>query len=213
MPPLDPIARDLIARDLALVASVLAGVGPEAKRFLVQLDQQVRQLVRRNFPPAHREDLVNDFSQHLWEDDWRRLRQWRADAPLAHYLARLFANFQSDRMRALESQTRLEESFGDLQQVLRVGDESDRPDTVQDVRDLLDCLESGVARVTPRQRLILTLRHAEGRDYRSIGEALGVATGTVGSNLADAEKALRRRMQGECAELLEGIVGTRRTQH
>jgi RNA polymerase sigma factor (sigma-70 family) len=116
-------------------------------------------------------------------------------------------------MRALESQTRLEESFGDLQQVLRVGDESDRPDTAQDVRDLLDCLESGVARVTPRQRLILTLRHAEGRDYRSIGEALGVATGTVGSNLADAERALRRRMQGECAELLEGIVGTRRTQH
>jgi RNA polymerase sigma factor (sigma-70 family) len=196
--------------DRALVASVLAGVGPQAKRFLVQVDQQVRQLVRRNFPPAHRDDLVNDFSQHLWEDDWRRVRQWRGDAPLAHYLATLFANFQTDHMRMLENQIRLEKSWSTHQQVLRVGYEGDRPDTVQEVQDLHDCIEAGVSRITPRQQRILSLRHQDGMDYREIGEALGVAKGTVGSNLADAENALRRRMQGECAELLEDILGTQR---
>ena len=199
--------------DRALVASVLAGVGAEVKRLLVQVDQQTRQLVRRNFPRAHRDDLLNDFSQHLWENDWRRLRHWRGDAPLAHYLATLFANFQTDRMRMLETQDRLEESWGHLQQVLRVGDEGDRPDTLQEVEDLRDCIEAGVSLITPRQQQILSLRHEAGLDYRSIGEALGVATGTVGSNLADAESALRRRMQGECAELLEDIVGTARRSH
>jgi RNA polymerase sigma factor (sigma-70 family) len=70
-----------------------------------------------------------------------------------------------------------------------------------------------VAQITPRQQQILSLRHGAGFDYRAIGEALGVTTGTVGSNLADAEKALRRRMQGECAELLEEILGTARQGH
>jgi hypothetical protein len=39
--PTDP----QIDLDRALVASVLAGLGPEVKRFLVQVDQQVRSLV------------------------------------------------------------------------------------------------------------------------------------------------------------------------
>jgi RNA polymerase sigma factor (sigma-70 family) len=207
--PTDP----QIDLDRALVASVLAGLGPEVKRLLVQVDRQVRSLVRRNFPSAHREDLIHDFSQALWEDEWRRLRLWRGDSPLSHYLATLFSNFQLDRLGALNRERLNESRFSETQQALNANEDGERPDTAQEVQELRDCLESGVAQITPRQQQILSLRHGAGFDYRAIGEALGVTTGTVGSNLADAEKALRRRMQGECAELLEEILGTARQGH
>jgi RNA polymerase sigma factor (sigma-70 family) len=202
-----------IAADRALIASVLAGLAPATTRLLEQVEQQVRRLVRRNFPPAHREDLIHDFLTLLWEDEWRRLRQWRAEAPLAHYLARLFANFQTDRMRAFDHQAELKESLQDLPQVWGVREGGDQPDTAHELQELRDCLDIGTTQITPRQRTVLELRYGEGFNYAQIGEELGVTPGTVGSNLADAEKALRRRMQGECAELLDDILGTQRKDH
>jgi DNA-directed RNA polymerase specialized sigma24 family protein len=56
----------------------------------------------------------------------------------------------------------------------------------------------------------LRLRHVETLRHQDIALHLGRALGTIASNLADAERALRRRLIGQCAELIEGLLGTQR---
>ena len=49
--------------------------------------------------------------------------------------------------------------------------------------------------------------------YAEISARMNVTTGTVASNLSDAEKAVRRRLRDHCAELLEDVVGTAARVH
>lgn len=196
-----------IAADLSLVAGVLAGRSDAVQKLFGQVDALVRLQTRRNFPDAERDDLLSDFRDHLWANDWRRLRQWRAEAPLGHYLATLFRNFQNDALRAIAARRRAE-SGAAIDPVLAAPLLVDGPERAHEAVQLAECLEHGKAAITPRQRQILVLRHDEHLPYGEIATRMAVTIGTVGSNLADAEKALRRRLQGECKELLEHVLGT-----
>ena len=55
-------------------------------------------------------------------------------------------------------------------------------------------LGSAIARLPERQRLVLFLRYYADLDYRTIADALGVATGTVGATLNAAHAALRQEV-------------------
>ena len=196
-----------IADDLALVAGVLTGRSDSVQKLLVQVDLLVRLQTRRNFPDAERDDLLSDFRDHLWANNWRRLRQWRAEAPLGHYLATLFRNFQNDALQAIAARRRAEGGAA-IDSALAAPLLDDAPERAQEAVQLARCLDQGKAAITPKQRQILVLRHDEHLPYGEIATRMAVTIGTVGSNLADAEKALRRRLQGACRELLENVLGT-----
>ena len=51
-------------------------------------------------------------------------------------------------------------------------------------------LAQALARLPPRDRLLLELRHLDGLDYRALAEALGVGEESVGSLLSRARKRL-----------------------
>jgi RNA polymerase sigma factor (sigma-70 family) len=76
--------------------------------------------------------------------------------------------------------------------------------------DIVSCLEKALGLLTPKQQRLIALRHQQGCRYGEIAAELGITTGTVGTNLADAERALRRRLSGECKELVEETVRTSR---
>lgn len=56
-------------------------------------------------------------------------------------------------------------------------------------------VRAAVAGLPERQRLVLFLRYYADLDYRAIGEALGIATGTVSATLNQAHRALRRAIE------------------
>lgn len=53
-----------------------------------------------------------------------------------------------------------------------------------------------IASLPERQRLAVFLRYYAGLDYRSIGVALGIETGTVSATLSAAHAALRKNLKG-----------------
>lgn len=65
----------------------------------------------------------------------------------------------------------------------------ERDESVRRVRRALDTLE-------PRDRTLLLMRE-EGFSYREMAEAVGVATGSVGTLLARAQRRLARELVGE----------------
>ena len=56
-------------------------------------------------------------------------------------------------------------------------------------------LRTAIAALPERQRLVLFLRYYADLDYRAIGDALGIATGTVSATLSQAHSALRRTLE------------------
>lgn len=204
-----------IAADSALLASVLAGDAAAVNRLLADAEALARAHIRRTVPRSAHDDLVNTYLAHLWDGNWRRLRAWRAEAPLAHYLARIFTRCQIDYLRALSTERQVTESLAQEPTVIEpdLPAESD-PERAIGVVQLRECLDKGINRVTPNQRELIRLRHDESLKHREIAEQLGRALGTIASNLAEAEQALLRRMLHECAELLDDMVGVdRRGRH
>jgi len=61
--------------------------------------------------------------------------------------------------------------------------------------ETMDRLRQAIAELDPDQRGILVLRDGQGLDYRQIGEALGIAVGTVKSRLFRARAALREAIE------------------
>jgi RNA polymerase sigma factor (sigma-70 family) len=60
-----------------------------------------------------------------------------------------------------------------------------------------DRVRAAVALLSERQRLVLFLRYYADLDYAAIGEALGIASGTVGATLSSAREAMRRLLEEE----------------
>lgn len=56
-------------------------------------------------------------------------------------------------------------------------------------------IQAAIAALPERQRTILFLRYYADLDYRTIGEALGIAPGTVAAALHAAHAAVRRQIQ------------------
>lgn len=208
-------APNPIKDDIALISSVLAGDATAVNQLLVHAEKLARTHIKRNIPPSLHDDLVNGFLARLWDRNWRRLRAYRGDAPLAHYLSRIFTRCQIDLLRDLIADERAAQTIADDPTAPLPDHQLDQgPEHAVGVGQLRDCLDKGIDRVTPNQRELIRLRHEESLRHREIAQRVGRAMGTVASNLADAERALLRRMMGECAELLDDIVGVnRRGQH
>lgn len=210
MPNTDPIEADR-----ALIANVLAGDAAAANRLLTDAQSLACAYIWRNVPRSAHDDLVNEFLARLWDGNWRRVRAWRGDAPLAHYLSRIFSHCQVDFLRKLRAEQSAAQAVADDPTAVPPDlDPDPGPEDAIAIDQLRDCLDKGINRITLNQQELLRLRHEESLMHREIAARLDRALGTVASNLADAEQALRRRMMGECAELLDEIVGVgRRGDH
>ena len=60
-----------------------------------------------------------------------------------------------------------------------------------------DQLERGLRRLSPQQRVLLALRHFEGREPAEIAEILGIPVGTARSRLHHAHRAMRAALDAD----------------
>jgi RNA polymerase sigma-70 factor, ECF subfamily len=60
-----------------------------------------------------------------------------------------------------------------------------------------DQLERALHRLSPAQRVVLALRHLEGRDLAEIAEILGIPVGTASSRLHHAHRAMRAALEAD----------------
>jgi RNA polymerase sigma-70 factor (ECF subfamily) len=155
-------------------------------------------LIRRHDPAlrglAYRllgdRDRMDDALQEAYVAAFRALPRFRGDSAFATWLYRIAYNACLDELRRTRN-------------VVPLDSVRDRPDPRPDISETLLArtrLEEALAQLPPPDRAAVLLVDAQGFDYGSAAEVLGVPEGTIGSRLNRARAILRAALD----ERLEG---------
>ena len=135
-------------------------------------------LVRRVVDPAEAEDVVQEAFVRLTDDPVLE----RPDGEVTAWLRRTSLNLAFNKARDV-SRWHARAARAEMPQPIDPAVEAVRSDERAGVRAVLDQLPE-------KQRSCLLLRHS-GYSYAEIAETLGIATGSVGTTLARAERAFK----------------------
>jgi RNA polymerase sigma-70 factor, ECF subfamily len=135
-------------------------------------------------------DRMDDALQEAYVQAFRALPRFRGESTPGTWLYRIAYNACLDELE----RTRQVVPLDSLRE--RADPRPGAAETVPARRELADAL----ARLTPADRAAVLLVDAQGFDYRSAAEILGIPEGTIGSRLNRARAELRRflddRQQG-----------------
>lgn len=126
-----------------------------------------------------RESEGVDVVQEAFARALHSLDRFRSDGTLEAWVWRIVVNTAFEQRRRAAK-----EPFGPVEDVSQNGHEDELG------------VRRWVAALPERQRAAVFLRYYAGLDYRSIGLALGVETGTVSATLSAAHAALRKNLEG-----------------
>jgi RNA polymerase sigma factor (sigma-70 family) len=118
--------------------------------------------------------------QDGFADVIRSRSSFRGEGPLEGWVWRAVVNAGRDSRRSRRESQVFDEP---------ATHEGELPTTATELR-------AAIAALPERQRLALFLRHYADLDYRAIGTALGIKTGTVSATLSAAHSSLRKTLSG-----------------
>jgi RNA polymerase sigma-70 factor (ECF subfamily) len=164
-----------------------------------QGDHEAFAVVVRHYDPVLRRlayrvlgspERMDDALQEAYVKAFRALPRFRGHSQLVTWLHRIVFNACLDELRRTDDE---------------VVPLDDAPETLAGTADHADVvagrerLEQALAALAPRDRAAVMLVDAQGFDYRTAAEVLGIPAGTVASRLNRARAALRRAL-GESAK-------------
>jgi RNA polymerase sigma-70 factor (ECF subfamily) len=129
-------------------------------------------------------DRMDDALQEAYIRAFRALPRFRGDSAPGTWLYRIAYNACVDELQRDRS-------------VVSLDSIRERPDPRPGAADTLPArrsLAEALARLEPADRAAVLLVDAQGFDYRSAGEVLGVPEGTIASRLNRARAALRQAL-------------------
>ncbi len=184
--------------DGELIARVVAGDPAAADMFVDRFGRFIFCILGRSLNLAA-QDAQEVFQQvwlRLWEDDYRRLRHWRGEGEFKSYLAILVRHVACDYLRARSKEGSLDHSPDDFALPKQIDPATLEPgaDEAAAAAELRRATQSALARLSPRDRELITRRHMEGQSYRQIAEEMHLTVNNVGVALSRAEGRLRTIM-------------------
>lgn len=203
---------DQVAADRALVADVLARTPLADEALALEVSRIGRPIVRRIVDRNDGEAALNELLVHVWERNWRVLRQWGQDIPLVRYLSTVARNFAIDYARRTRKDIEHRASPSDIDAAVDPHWMAD-PERVQQARDARQCLEHATEQLSDVHKSVVRLRYHEGLEHWEIASRLEKTIGYVGPTLARAEVALRNALRDRCRELIESLIGARGPVH
>src|SRR5437762_9062603 len=163
--------------DGQLVARILAGDAGAVEQFISEYRQYIYAILIRyiNLPSADADEVFQRLLFHLWENDFRRFRQWRGKTTLAAYIGRIARNLGHDYRRQLRFETQ------------------DCPDIpVEDLRleniEREEMIQRAVSRLSIRDRDLIHRSFYLDQTHLEIAEALGMTANSVGVALSRAKR-------------------------
>jgi RNA polymerase sigma-70 factor (ECF subfamily) len=134
-------------------------------------------------------DRMDDALQEAYVRAFRALPRFRGDSSVATWLYRIVYN------ACLEELGRARRAS--VVALDAVQEPADSSAEIEDVVALRSHLADALAELTPEDRAAVLLVDAQGFDYRSAGEVLGIPEGTVASRLNRARASLRRALEDD----------------
>jgi RNA polymerase sigma factor (sigma-70 family) len=170
-----------------------AGDEAGAEALIEHLYPVILRIVRTHLPRRdHEEDLV----QEILMKTFSRLHQYKADAPLSHWVSRLALTTCLDRLRAQKIRPEIRWSDltpeeGELLQRATLASRTrDAGEAIQ-ARDLVEKLLSGLS---PEERSLILMVDLEGRSLEEISERTGWGLSKVKMRLFRIRGQLRRML-------------------
>jgi len=182
----------------AAVERVRAG-DEESARLLVQhLYPLVIKIVRSHLP---RRTVEEDLAQMIFVRVFTRLDQWRATAPFTHWVSRIAVNvclsqIDYERVRPEWRMADLSEEQADVLEV--ASGESGDEDHGSGIADR-ELVEKILARLEPKDRLVLQLLDMDGRSVADVSAITGWGQSSVKVRAFRA----RRKVRAFLSELLK----------
>jgi len=186
------LADDAI--DAALVARAVAGDAAAFDRLVERWQDRVFRLARRFF---RRGEDAEEVAQEVFMKLYATLPRYRADAPFEHYLLRIATNACHDKLRRRRSRPetpagdRTGETAAWLDRALR--GRAIEAAQAEEARGLAADL---LARLPPKDRIVLVLLDLEGRSSAEVAQATGSTRAAVKIRAMRARRALRRLLTG-----------------
>jgi RNA polymerase sigma factor (sigma-70 family) len=201
------LAVPSIDEDRQLIDSILVGDQHAWEKIVQRFSGMVWRILRGRFHLAQdeAEDAFQEIFLGLQKHDFRRIRQWRGQAPLDAYIVVVVSRLAQDVMR--------KEHGGPIRVVDMEGEEGnkvDPPDPGPDPLEVAELAERRHAvntcreRLAPRDQELFKLRHDEDLAYRLIGKRLKMTVNNVGVALSRAEERLRQCLKQHFQELFSG---------
>lgn len=166
-------------------------------------DYAFRELLRRQdrwvrgvvFGVLGRPDRIDDVTQKVWTQVWKRSRELRDVSHWKPWLYRLARNAAIDAGRKGTRQRRFLDRFR--------GERRNRPatdppaDTTLARDEQHRCVLDVISSLPAMYREPFTLRHLEDWSYAQIGELLNLPVDTVETRLVRARRLLREKLDGK----------------
>jgi RNA polymerase sigma-70 factor, ECF subfamily len=178
-------------------ALIRAAQGGDAEAFEHLVRSYDQSVIRMALNLLHSQEDARDVYQEAFLRVYRKLPQFRFDCSFSTWLYRIVANLCLDQIR--KRKVRKEETPA----VATESGEMDRfqflPEQRADVdpqrqlfsSELSSRINSVLATLTPRERLVFEMRHYQGMRLRAIGESLGVTEEAAKNCLFRATQKMR----------------------
>ncbi len=184
--------------DRQLIDRVLAGDPRVADAFVTRFTRLVWAILIRQTALAvgQIEDVYQEVFVRLWEDDYRRIRNWSRDGDFAAYLAPIVRHLALDALR---------KSPGDRERPLPEPDEADTepivgdpsPEELAHIGQRRELLEQALLRLSVRDNELYELRFVQELSYLEISEQMGITVNNVGVRLTRLADRLKRSCLAE----------------
>ena len=168
----------------------------EAFRKLVEIYQ--RQLFAFAYDLTGNFQDAEDLSQEVFLKMWRKLDTFRIEAKLGSWLYRIAMNTFIDRSRIKNAKVhKMKDDLEDRKLAkadYRDGEPFMNPEAQIEANWMQEQVKRALDALTPKERVIFTLRHYQDLKMSDISDRLGVTTGTVKSMLFRATKKLQKKL-------------------
>ncbi len=134
------------------------------------------------FTREDREDLF----QEVFINVHKALPRFRGDSAVGTWIYRIAVNSAVNHLKKRDRHRKVIEVLSNLRLV----------ETVEPERDEGASLEKPLAKLNPRQRMIVTLSDLEERKLEEIAQIMSLPLGTVKSTLHRAREILRKELSG-----------------
>lgn len=182
--------------DRVLVDRLISGDHEAADLFTTRFSRLVWAVLLRDFglPRDLSEDLYQDLFLRLWDDDYRRLRNWSRQGDFASYLTTIVRHLSLDRLRARapERENSLPESDDHDQPC----SEAPGPEELATLEEQRGIVEQILNRLPDRYQDLYRLRYVEELPYAEIARELAATVNHVGVLLSRLTARLRQEVVG-----------------